>query len=305
MYRLRVCLALALPFAIAAASCTERNTGHCDTPTAEDCTDGLDNDCDGLVDYDDLGDCRLSCGGACPPVCDADRDNLVAKGCGGTDCNDHDATVGPGKEEICDDGVDNNCDGKIDTADPGCPEDPPDCDSSAGKLDPRCTKECLGSVDIELAITPSKVLACDGFFCGPSKVSVSIIGPDGVALRQSVGCAEVECGRCQFLGCPGAACGPPTVVAIETPLRVGWDGMKWEQSSCSSAAYSGKCSERRCAAAGSYTARVCVQVAGEGLAEGETCHEQWKSHCTDLVFDYPTTKVVKGELKLAESTTGP
>jgi hypothetical protein len=70
------------------------------------CEDGLDNDCDGLVDGDD-GDCST-----CTP--------------------DYDAS-----EATCSDGLDNDCDGFTDSADPGCgvqcaadPCDPDPCSLS-------------------------------------------------------------------------------------------------------------------------------------------------------------------------------
>ena len=39
---------------------------------------------------------------------------------GCNDCDDGNAEVNPGAEEICDDGVDNDCDGPIDEYDPDC-----------------------------------------------------------------------------------------------------------------------------------------------------------------------------------------
>ena len=61
----------------------------------------------------------------CTPICtDSDGDGYyVQSGCGtgGTvDCNDGNSNINPGILESCADGVDNNCDGKIDTQDPGC-----------------------------------------------------------------------------------------------------------------------------------------------------------------------------------------
>ncbi|MFT7519035.1 MAG: hypothetical protein ACI9MC_001171, partial [Kiritimatiellia bacterium] len=49
--------------------------------------------------------------------CDVDKDGYKAKGvCGGTDCNDRNAAINPGKKELCSTSFDDNCDGKVNDA---------------------------------------------------------------------------------------------------------------------------------------------------------------------------------------------
>lgn len=90
--------------------------------------DYTDNDCDGEIDEDwpELGNvcyengqvgyirCKGDGSGTeCSIISDTDRDGdgiTLSQG----DCNDNDAAVYPGADEICDDGVDNNCDGFVD-----------------------------------------------------------------------------------------------------------------------------------------------------------------------------------------------
>lgn len=51
---------------------------------------------------------------------DSDGDSVVDKVCGGIDCNDSDKVIGFIVKEICDDNVDNDCNGKIDVDDFVC-----------------------------------------------------------------------------------------------------------------------------------------------------------------------------------------
>lgn len=79
-------------------------------PTDPTCTDGIDNDCDGLIDGEDEADC----------VCtDDDADGYTDENCGGTDCDDTDPDVNPGVAEDCENGIDDDCDGLLDWYDFG------------------------------------------------------------------------------------------------------------------------------------------------------------------------------------------
>ena len=98
----------------------------------EDCTDGIDNDGDGLIDCDDSVDCGDDPACTEPPpdseICDDGVDN---DGDGQIDCNDSDCgddpvcDEPPSDPEICDDGIDNDGDGLTDCADRlDCRQDP-------------------------------------------------------------------------------------------------------------------------------------------------------------------------------------
>ncbi len=82
----------------------------------EVCGDGIDNDCDGDDNEEGAPGCRWF-------YQDLDRDGYGTSGrclCEGEgdftawmthDCDDTDPDVNPGEEEVCDDGIDNDCDG--------------------------------------------------------------------------------------------------------------------------------------------------------------------------------------------------
>lgn len=70
--------------------------------TASEVCDGIDNDCNGLLDG---------------PLEDVDGDGHAPPSCGGGDCAPEDPAIHPGAPEACDGLIDSNCDGAIEDAD--------------------------------------------------------------------------------------------------------------------------------------------------------------------------------------------
>ncbi len=128
-------------------------------PTMEtSCTDGVDNDADGVVDCQD-SDCSNN--SACPEVCDDGLDNDYD---GYADCRDSECADHPSCAEICDDDLDNDYDGYTDCQDSDCADDLncveicvdgldndydgyTDCQDSDCVEDPSCVEICDDGID--------------------------------------------------------------------------------------------------------------------------------------------------------------
>jgi len=112
----------------------------------EICNDGLDNNCNGLIDAADP---------ACINPNDLDNDGFTpAQG----DCNDQNPKINPHASEICDDGIDNDCDGLLDADDPECDPDfdqdgdgwtaaDGDCDDTNMNIHPGHAEICGNGLD--------------------------------------------------------------------------------------------------------------------------------------------------------------
>jgi hypothetical protein len=101
-------------------------SGDCNTtddtinPAASEYCDGSDNDCDGVTDesdsvdadtwYADVDEDGYGDPAAAETACSEPTDAVAD----GSDCDDGDAEINPGADEICNDGIDNDCDASSD-----------------------------------------------------------------------------------------------------------------------------------------------------------------------------------------------
>lgn len=136
--------------------------------------------------------CPCAPGQCVPNLCsDPDGDGFIAScdkslncpGLGRCDCNPFNAGVYPGAAERCSNGVDDDCDGLVDAADPAC--------ATCGPGSTACTS----SFDCSLGATTCGAGGC----CEPCPVQSPLVCPAGQCLHSGVlrsGCFDVECAPC-------------------------------------------------------------------------------------------------------------
>lgn len=129
----------------------------------ENCSDAIDNNCNGLID--ELDPAAVGCS-----FCtDNDNDGFAFEGgtCGPIDCDDLNPAVNPSAIELCTDGIDNDCNGLVDTQDTNaidCPETcfdydgdsysvdggscgPIDCNDNDAGINPGLPEICADAID--------------------------------------------------------------------------------------------------------------------------------------------------------------
>lgn len=162
------------------------------------CTDGVDNDCNGLADFRDpvcAGFFDADGDGHCPLGVDANGDgDCIDEGemGGALDCDDTDATVSPSAGENCTNDRDDDCDGDVSLADTDCTpfldrdgdrycfvgfdmnrdgdcadpgeEGDPDCDDDDADVNPTVVEACTAAnlATCALLCTDGRDDDCDG-----------------------------------------------------------------------------------------------------------------------------------------------
>ncbi len=132
------------------------------SPASVPCRVGAESE--GMVDEKAVKNAPDDCDETAPGCTDNDNDGYSIEGgdCGPVDCNDDNPDINPDAIEDCTDGIDNDCDGLIDSADPdavNCPDILSENffalhDSSSRQYNKHCS-ECHADVHTAESFDPS------------------------------------------------------------------------------------------------------------------------------------------------------
>ena len=162
-------------------ACTAAGTCTCSGSGKEtSCGDGVDNNCNGLIDCDDP-DCQ-PVGNAVGGACDTHGNTCSPLVSGHSTCSRCAPGGDPTKyqpiETSCGDGVDNDCDGLTDCQDPNCASTGLSCSTTGMVCTAQLTCQCPSTSGVETSCSDGIDNDCNGFI------------------------------DCKDLGCNGRSCGP-------------------------------------------------------------------------------------------------
>jgi hypothetical protein len=222
-------------------------------PPGDDPCDGLDNDCNGVIDDGPLSDHDKDTYDVCK------KDDASPTGFDIYDCDDRDPNVHPGAKEVCN-GKDDDCNGKIDDGTDLCPTGQTCTNGECTTPKPVCTPQncpapnvcdpitgaCGPPPTVDLGGACTSNTQCNSQLCGDSStLGSTYTGAHGNVCTQTC-CTSNDCPNNFVCFSPGTG-GNYCVGAATLPNR-GGSGNGAPGASCSSQrdCRSGLCVNSKC-----------------------------------------------------------